>query len=202
MTPVTFDERRARQVLWVAFVVIGLGVYSFVLRGADQPEDPYIRPPASSTTLPGVAPPGDPARVPIDGFDEVAISVQPAAGGELLSWCLLAARAAEQRARGLMTVTDLQGYSGMAFLYDADVTNGFYMRNTPTPLSIAWIDAMGAIVSTADMAPCEDRDGCPTYQAAGPYRTAIEVFQGGLDDLGIVPGATVTVGGPCAARAS
>ena len=44
------------------------------------------------------------------------------------------------------------------------------------------------------MAPCEDRDGCPTYQAAGPYRTAIEVFQGDLDDLGITEGATVTVG--------
>jgi uncharacterized membrane protein (UPF0127 family) len=200
MRPVTFDERRARQLLWVACVVIGLGVYSFVLRGADQPEDPYIRPPASSTTLPAVAPPGDPARVPIEGFDEVAISVKPAVGGELLSWCLLAARVAEQRERGLMTVTDLQGYSGMAFIYDTDVANGFYMRNTPTPLSIAWIDATGALVSTADMAPCGDSDGCPTYQAAGPYRTAIEVFQGNLDDLGITPGATVIVGGPCAPR--
>jgi uncharacterized membrane protein (UPF0127 family) len=200
MTIVTFDERRARQVLWAACVVIGLGVYSFVLRGADQPEDPFIQPAASTTTLPAVPPPGDPARMLLDGFDEVAVSVRPADGGDLLSWCLLAARSAEQRSRGLMQVTDLQGYSGMAFLYDEDVSNGFYMRNTPTPLSIAWIDAAGAVVSTTDMAPCEDRDGCPTYGAAGPYRTAIEVFQGNLSALGIAPGATVLVGGACAPR--
>jgi uncharacterized membrane protein (UPF0127 family) len=197
---VSFDERRARQLLWVAGAVAALGVYAFVLRGADQPADPYIAPPGATTTLPDVEPPGDPARVPLDGFDEIAVTVAPAGGGDLWSWCLLAALRSEQRARGLMEVTDLQGYSGMAFVYDSDVTNGFYMRNTPTPLSIAWIDSAGAVVSTADMAPCEDKDGCPTYQAAGPYRTAIEVFQGGLDDLGIVEGATVTVGGACAPR--
>jgi len=200
MTAVTFDERRARQVLWAACVVIGLGLYAFVLRGADQPEDPYIQPAASTTSLPAVPPPGDPSRVPLEGFDEVAVSVRPAGDADLLSWCLLAARSAEQRSRGLMQVTDLQGYSGMAFLYGEDVSNSFYMRNTPTPLSIAWIDAAGGVVTTADMAPCEDRDGCPTYGAAGPYRSAIEVFQGDLATLGIAPGATVLVGGTCAAR--
>ncbi|MGH9276253.1 MAG: DUF192 domain-containing protein [Acidimicrobiales bacterium] len=195
----TFDARRARQMLWVACVVIGLGVYSFVLRGADQPADPYITPPTSAPP-PGAPPAGDPARVPLDGFGEIAVTVEPAEGGDLLSWCLLLAQRAEQRNRGLMEVTDLQGYSGMAFSYDTDVTNGFYMRNTPTPLSIAWISSLGSIVSTADMAPCEDREGCPTYQPSGPYRTAIEVFQGNLDDLGIIPGATITVGGSCVPR--
>lgn len=199
MTAVTFDERRARQMLWVACVVIGLGLYAFVLRGADQPEDPYIEP-APTVGTPGAAAPGDPARIPLEGFGEIAIAVEPADGGDLLAWCLLLAQSAEQRSRGLMEVTDLRGYSGMAFVYDTDATGGFYMRNTPTPLSIAWIDSLGSVVSIADMAPCEDRDGCPTYQPAGPYRTAIEVFQGNLDDLGITPGATVSVGGSCAPR--
>ena len=198
MTSVIFDERRARQMLWVACVVIGLGVYGFVLRGADQPADPYVEPPP--TSLPTAAPPGDPARVPLEGFDEVAVFVEPAAGGDLLSWCLLLAQRAEQRARGLMQVTDLQGYSGMAFRYDTDSTNGFYMRNTPTPLSIAWIDVAGGVVSMTDMAPCPDQEGCPTYPAGGPYRTAIEVFQGDLDELGITDGARVLVGGACAPR--
>jgi uncharacterized membrane protein (UPF0127 family) len=86
-------------------------------------------------------------------------------------------------------------------VYEEPVQNGFYMRNTPTPLSIAWIADDGSVVSTADMEPCEDRDGCPTYQAAGPYRYAIEVFQGRLADLGITETSRVTVGGSCAPTA-
>ena len=195
----TLDERRLRLLLAAALVLVGAGVYVFVLRGADQPADPYLAAPRTTFTSPS-GPPGDPARVPLEGFDEIAVTVAPAGGGDLLSWCLLAALRAEQRARGLMGVTDLQGYSGMAFVYDTDVTNEFYMRNTPTPLSIAWIDNAGGVVSTADMAPCEDREGCPLYPPAGPYRTAIEVFQGGLDELGITEGATVSIGGACAPR--
>lgn len=196
----TFDEHGLRRLLWVPLAVLGLGVGAFVLRGADEPADPYLATDASGDPLPTGVLPGDPARVPLEGFDEIAITVTPAGGGELLAWCLLAALRSEQQARGLMEVTDLQGYSGMAFVYESDVDHAFYMRNTPTPLSIAWIAADGTLVSTADMAPCEDRDGCPIYPPAGPYRTAIEVFQGNLDDLGIVPGAIVQVGGGCAPR--
>lgn len=192
------DERLIKRLLWVAILVFAMGVYAFVIVGAGEPADPYV----VADEAAAAAPPGDPARTPLEGFGEVAVTVRPARGSDLLAWCLLAALQAEQRARGLMQVTDLQGYSGMVFVYDEDVTNAFYMRNTPTPLSIAWIASDGTVVSTADMEPCEDRDGCPTYQPAGPYRTAIEVFQGGLDELGITAGATVTVGGPCAPRAT
>jgi uncharacterized membrane protein (UPF0127 family) len=199
------DERRVRVLLVVAGALVGLGIWAFVLRGADGPADPVLGPPVASEvpTDPGdpAALPGDPARVPLEGFDEVAITVDPGDGGDLLSWCLLAAIEAAQRARGLMEVTDLQGYSGMAFLYEEDSTSAFYMRNTPTPLSIAYVAADGSIVSITDMEPCEDREGCPTYPPAGPFRTAIEVFQGDLPSLGITEAATVTVGGACAPRA-
>ena len=66
------------------------------------------------------------------------------------------------------------------------------MRNTPMPLSIAFIDVNGGLVSSTDMEPCPDQEGCPTYPAAGPYRYAIEVLQGRLPDFGIVEGATIT----------
>ena len=194
----TFDERRARLLLVAALVLVGFGLWAFVLRGSDGPADPELGPPAGPTST--ISAPGDPDRVLLEGFEEIAVTVDPGDGRAPLPWCLLAALTAQQRGRGLMQVTDLQGYSAMAFIYDEDVANGFYMRNTPTPLSIAWVAADGAVVTIKDMEPCEDRDGCPTYPSDGTYRYAIEVFQGDLDDLGITEAATVTVGGLCAPR--
>lgn len=206
------SARQLRALLWFAVALAGVGVWAFFLRGADGPADPVLGGPVEGAAGEGAAPavppapdlagslppPGEPGRVPLPGFAEVAITVDPPGDGGLLAWCLLAALTAEQRARGLMEVTDLQGYPGMAFLYDEPVQNAFYMRNTPMPLSIAFVDGDGGLVSTADMAPCEDRDGCPLYPPAGPYRTAIEVPQGRLPELGITEGAVIHVGGACA----
>ncbi len=176
----------------VAAVLVSVGIAAFVLRDDDPTTGPVLSGPGAGRM------PGDPDRVLLEGFGEVAITVDPGDGSGSLAWCLLAALRAEQRGRGLMEVTDLQGYSGMAFIYDEDVDGGFYMRNTPTPLSIAWVAADGEVVTIKDMEPCEDRDGCPGYPSEGTYRYAIETFQGDLDDLGITEAATVTVGGSCA----
>ncbi len=193
----TLDDRFARVLLVVAVALAGLGLWAVVLRGADGPADPVLGGPAGGVAG-GLPAPGGPDRVRLDGFDEVAITVDPGGGGGSLAWCLLAALTDSQRARGLMEVTDLQGYAGMAFIYDEDRDGGFFMRNTPTPLSIAWVAADGEVVTIKDMEPCEDREGCPTYPSEGTYRYAIETFQGDLDDLGITEAATVTVGGSCA----
>jgi uncharacterized protein len=153
------------------------------------------------------APPGPADRVPLESFDvgdlefgEVAIAVT-GPDGEVAGWCVLLAATAEQRQRGLMEVTDLGGYAGMLFVWDADSSSSFYMRNTPTPLSIGWFDADGALVSTADMDPCPDIEGCPTYPSGGSYRFALEVPQGSLADVGVVDGSSLAVGGSCADRA-
>ena len=190
-------ERHLRLLLAVALVLVGAGVWVFVLRGADGPADPTLVDDlavgdAGSTSLPG-----DPERVRLEGFGELAIRVDPGDGSSL-AWCLLAALAKEQRARGLMEVTDLQGYSGMVFVYEEDVSNPYHMRNTPMPLSIAWVAADGSVVTIEDMEPCDDRDDCPSYAPDGPYRYAIEVPQGGLEELGITESSRVTVGGTCA----
>ncbi len=198
MRGMALDARTLRRLLVVAVVVVLLGVYAFVLRGADQPDDPELGPPAGAAEGPA---PGDPGRVPFGDFDELAVTVTPADGGDPLSWCLLAALNAQQRARGLMEVTDLQGYSGMVFVYPEEVTSRFYMRNTPTPLSIAFVRSSGEVVTVTDMPPCEDRSDCPTYGADAPFQYAIEAFEGDLTPLGITEGATVAVGGSCAARA-
>lgn len=151
-------------------------------------------------------------RAPLAGFGEVA-AVITGADGEPCEVCLLAALTPDQRARGLMEVTDpdLGGYDGMVFAFETDVTSGFWMRNTPMPLSIAYFDADGVLVSQTDMAPCPDEDAtCPSYPADGPFRYAVEVPQGRLADLGVVgPGgaeagprdaALVLTGTPCPPR--
>lgn len=143
-------------------------------------------------------PPGPTDRELIEGFGEVAIAITNP-DGTVKGWCVLLAETAEQRQRGLMEVTDLGGYGGMLFVWADDTSSSFYMRNTPMPLTIAWVDAAGRIVSTADMDPCADIPTCPLYAPEGSYRFALEVPKGRLGELGLVEGATMRVGGNCAA---
>lgn len=143
--------------------------------------------------------PGPEDRAQLEGFGEVAIAIR-APDGSVMGWCVLLADREEQRQRGLMEVTDFGGYAGMLFVWNEDSSSQFYMRNTPTPLSIAWFDAQGELVSTADMAPCGEADDCPLYGAERPYRFALEVPQGELASLGIEEGSELRVGGHCTAR--
>jgi uncharacterized membrane protein (UPF0127 family) len=197
---VHLDDRRVRWLLFAALVLVGVGFYAFVVRGASQPKDPTLSSAGSTTTEVG-GPPGDPDRVPLAGFGEAAVYVDPPTpGGTVHKGCLLAALSVAQRSQGLMNTTSLQGYDGMVFVYAEDVDHTFYMRNTKIPLSIAWIDSSGNLVSTADMAPCPTQTGCPLYAASAPYRMAIEVPQGQLASLGLVPGSHTTVSGECAPR--
>lgn len=138
-------------------------------------------------------------RAPLRGFGEVTATIT-SGSGETCQVCLLAATDAAQHQRGLMEVTDrnLGGYDGMVFVYQQDQGGAFWMRNTPMPLSIAYFDRDGELVSTADMAPCRDSPDCPDHPAAGPFRLALEVPKGRLGDLAVEGDATIVLGSaPC-----
>jgi uncharacterized protein len=94
------------------------------------------------------------------------------------------------RARGLMGRRQLPKGTGMVFLYPADVTEAFWMKDTLVPLSIAFVAADGRVVSVAEMTPCR-ADPCPTYAPAGPYRYAVELAAGSFPAAGVGPGAKV-----------
>lgn len=129
--------------------------------------------------------------------DEAALRVMTADGRAVVG-CVLVAETGEERSRGLMEVTDLGEHDGMAFLFEADTTSGFWMRNTPTPLTIAYYDAAGEFVGANDMEPCEDSPRCPSYPPPSrPYRVAIEVPKGRGPGLGLTPGSVARVGGAC-----
>ncbi|MDQ3147586.1 MAG: DUF192 domain-containing protein, partial [Actinomycetota bacterium] len=146
----------------------------------------------SASTEPAATAPASTERRPLEGFGETAFRVTPP-GGPAAAWCALLADSDETRATGLMEQRDLRGYDGMVFRFSRASAGRFHMRGTLIPLSIAFFDADGAFVSSADMVPCPDRAAtCPTYGADGAFLHALEVPGGGLDELGVGPGSRLS----------
>jgi len=92
-----------------------------------------------------------------------------------------------ERARGLMGVTDLPTNRGMAFLWGRPTDSSFWMQDTLIPLSIAFVDASGQIVTMQEMTPCTT-DPCTTYEASAPYTMAVEANAGWFREHGIEVG--------------
>jgi len=88
-----------------------------------------------------------------------------------------------ERARGLMGRTILHADDGMLFVFKQAGRHCFWMRDTPLPLSIAFIDAAGRIASLADMQPRSETRHCPGVD----IRYALEVRQGEFMRRGITP---------------
>ena len=93
----------------------------------------------------------------------------------------------EQRRQGLMFRERLGEREGMLFVFDDEQTVSFWMRDTPLPLSIAFIDARGVIVHVADMEPYSEAPVPSRY----PVRYALEVNKGALERAGIEVGDLV-----------
>lgn len=129
-----------------------------------------------------------------EGFSTATVRITEP-DGTTCDVCMWLADDAAERGRGLMGVTDLGEPVGMVFHFDELRNGNFFMFQTVTPLSIAWFDGDGVFVSATDMDPCvfEDSAQCERFPAAGPYLSAIEVFQGDLAAVGIEPGSTAVI---------
>jgi len=92
-----------------------------------------------------------------------------------------------QRERGLMERKQLAPNGGMLFVFEHAGRHCFWMRNTPLPLSIAFIDAAGRIANLADMQAYSDTLHC----ADTNVRYALEVALGGFSQRSIAAGAQV-----------
>jgi uncharacterized protein len=139
---------------------------------------------AKSPTAAGVEP---------SGFPTTVVVVRTATGERRL--CMYLADTTALRERGLMDVTSLGGKAGMVFHFSEPTNTRFFMFQTKTALDIAFIDAGGKVVSTANMKPCLSTDAseCPLTAASEPYTDAIEVFEGGLTSIGAQTNAVVRV---------
>jgi uncharacterized protein len=95
-----------------------------------------------------------------------------------------------ERELGLMDRTTVAPYDGMAFVWQRPVETSFWMKDTLIPLTVAFWDETGRIVSILDMPPCR-ADPCPTYDPGTPVLGALEVPQGDLERRGVALGDTV-----------
>jgi hypothetical protein len=127
-----------------------------------------------------------------EGFTTIMVRITEP-DGEVCEVCMWLADDPVERGRGLMGVTDLGDAVGMAFRFQEATGGAFYMFQTPSPLSIAWFAPDGSHVGSADMDPCLDAPAgdCPLYSPGAEYDVAIEVFEGGLEPLGLVTGSTI-----------
>jgi len=97
----------------------------------------------------------------------------------------------ETRQHGLMERQSLPPDHGMLFVYPSPKILGFWMRNTPIPLSIAFIEELdggkGRIVNVEEMAPYVEY---PSYASHRPVRLALEMTKGWFSDHGVKAGDT------------
>jgi uncharacterized membrane protein (UPF0127 family) len=94
------------------------------------------------------------------------------------------ARSQLERSRGLMLRKSLQPNSGMLFEFERAAMHCFWMKNTLIPLTIAFLDDDGTIVTLADMQPHDESSHCPEK----PVRRALEMEQGWFKAKGLKVG--------------
>lgn len=125
--------------------------------------------------------------VPV-GFETTAARVVMS-DGTVCDLCVWLADTSDRRSRGLMFVSDLAPADAMAFLYPEPHRGTFWMKDTVLPLSIAFVAPDGTYIDAFDMEPCLV-EACPSYRTPDDFLIAIEVPQGGLDELGLTPGSS------------
>jgi uncharacterized membrane protein (UPF0127 family) len=98
------------------------------------------------------------------------------------------ARTEAQRERGLMERTDLGPRDGMIFVFERDDHLTFWMKDTPTALSIAFLSSQGKILQIEDMEPFSES----IVRSRLSARYALELRKGAFAELGIREGDTFT----------
>ncbi len=99
------------------------------------------------------------------------------------------ARTAEERSHGFMERRHIPDGTGMIFIFEKDEVLSFWMKNTPHPLSIAYIDRNGTIRDIFDMKPYS----LSSIVSTTSVRYALEVPQGWFKSKGIKPGDKVSL---------
>ena len=99
------------------------------------------------------------------------------------------AKTPEERNYGFMNRKKIPDGTGMIFIFEQDQILSFWMKNTPHPLSIAYIDSKGKIRNIFDMTPYSLSSVVSTVSV----RYALEVPQGWFKNNNIQVGDTISL---------
>jgi uncharacterized protein len=149
-----------------------------------EPATPAATVPTASPSTPSPAGSVDPL------FDRGTVIITTGSGDVVLDVEIARTDAAHEK--GLMGRTELAADAGMVFLFAEEQPRAFWMKDTLIPLSIAFYDGDGRIVTLLDMEPCPG-DPCPLYGSGEPAMGALEVNAGAFEALGVGLGDVVRV---------
>ncbi|MBX2796647.1 MAG: DUF192 domain-containing protein [Myxococcales bacterium] len=91
------------------------------------------------------------------------------------------------REKGLMHRESMERDEGMLFIYPDSAVRGFWMKNTPLPLTIAYANSQAKIVHIADMEPFDLK----RISSLSPAKYALEMNQGWFDDNKVSKGVII-----------
>jgi len=124
----------------------------------------------------------------VDDYPQGRATLQLADG---VTWDIpiLIAATEDDRSHGLMEVPDVPSATGMAFIFEQDLSCCFWMKGTETDLDIAWFSGDGTVVGMTTMTVCRT-ENCPLYRPLTDttYRHALEVRAGWLAEIGLAIG--------------
>lgn len=89
------------------------------------------------------------------------------------------------RTQGLMFRREMGDDVGMIFVFEAPQRTSFWMKNTPLPLSIAFLDEKRRVLNIEKMQPYDDRR---YHWSKGLALYAVEAHQGWFETRGIKEG--------------
>ena len=86
-------------------------------------------------------------------MQRISLSIETQKTGAAVPIIVEAAITAEEQQHGFMHRKHVPDGTGMIFIYESDTKLRFWMKDTPHPLSIAFIDSAGRIREIYDMQP-------------------------------------------------
>jgi uncharacterized membrane protein (UPF0127 family) len=105
------------------------------------------------------------------------------------------AKTIPQQTRGLMNRTSLCRDCGMIFIFNFEMTQTFWMKDTLIPLDIIFVDHNGLVINiaTATSQPNAPDNQLKLYRSTSPAKYVIELNAGDADKLSLKPGDIIDV---------